>query len=343
MDYGTKDHLGPVNQTQIREALGCERYYLLRYRWGLRAKTKAYTPSADVGKLYHRIQQVGDLTQVAQEVRDQQEALKKQVEAGADLTGDLARSIQGLTDAFNKARMMVELWRQRFPEQEGIEVIAREQVITVPTGYGFDLRAQCDTLLGDRRTPGRYATWVQDWKTSSLTFEDVLTGYEWGLQRRCYRLAADTWLKEQRQPATIGFWVNWTKIPNIKCCATDEKNAKKWACDVDEAYLRRCREWYADNGQEAMRSVALIHTEERVPWELRGVFNTMRALRGLEPVPANFSRDLTCKHCRNFRRTCQFYPLCQMSTDAWPDMIPERYEETDSLYDDDRDITEETV
>ena len=92
-----------------------------------------------------------------------------------------------------------------------------------------------------------------------------------------------------------------------------------------ENYLARCKEWYDSKGSEAARSFAIQYNEPLVPRELEDVLLYVDNCNNRVPTPENFRRDLTQGHCKAYERVCDYYPLCNTSTDAWSTIIENEY------------------
>ena len=362
-DLTCRPPLKKINHTAMVCALGCQRKFLYRYRWGLRPKAKPIRPNLDVGTLGHRILSLGDEGPciVREEVTLEQMKIQAIIEQGGDLVGNLAASITEMSRAYEKAYAIVELWRNRFPPHDKIRDIGREVVVEclLPNCDGLTLRAQIDVLVLDGRISYRPATWIRDWKFSGLDLEQIMVGYGWGIQRRCYRLAADSYLQTHGYPPSSGFLLSYIRIPNIRLSNEDRdfrlvkkvfKTGKRKDQEIEqleyygepkhENYMKRITRWYLEQGVQAMQSQAIIHNESPMTSEFGHALDFVRHCCQAEPIPEDFDRDMTRRACQEFRSACCYEPLCGRNMGIWAALVGQDFEITKSLYDDDRDLQE---
>jgi len=313
-----------VRQSCIKDCLSCQRYCMFKDLWGLVPRIENYTPAPRQGRIFHRLLQLGPdgIETVKQEIIEAQTLLMNQVEAGGDLTGELARTAQGLTDLYNKTLTMAQIFWKKFPLPDYLKVIERELKIRITHPLiPLPVEGTIDCLMQDTRD-GKF--WIRDAKTDSqqAPIATYLSGASWGVQPRTYRLVVET----DRKIVVAGFIFDVAKVPGIKMCGTDEKNSKIWKCTVLEAYMRRVETWYLEKGEEAMASKGIIFNEPVLNREfLEDIAKTCNLLGRNPHNPEEFSRDETGQHCRHFNRTCNYLKLCETDVNGWPSIINQFY------------------
>ena len=316
-----KDWKKPISASGIMTALGCEMKFLFANKWRLYRKARQYSASASFGKLLHRLLQVGEarLEEVHEEVVKQHAGLLQRIKEGEDLTGDLAREADGLHANYNKAVAVVRIFWEKYPPAEHMETVCREERIDgdeagVPrTGY-------MDWVVRDKRDG---SVWIRDTKTTSRKFEAVLTGFSHCVQCRFYRILAMNrpWGKDVK-----GFILDLVKVPSIKLCGKDEKMAAKLDCTPMEAYIQRVKEWYENQDEDAMKSVAIAFNEPVENREIVKDFEKVKKLWEMEALPENFSKDETRSSCYAYEKVCPYYVLCSSDPVTWPAQIEEMFE-----------------
>lgn len=343
-----KDIAGPLSPSMINLGKRCTRKFMYRYRWGLVPKSRPYAPSADVGHLTHRLLELGQekgVEIVKIEMRQLQDDLCKRIEAGEDLTGGMARTVNELTDLFNKARVMAEIFWEKYPSaDDAFETVARE--IRLFGGKEefppYGLSGKIDRLV---RSKSDGAVWVRDIKCTSFAPHYILTGIRWSAQYQIYGFLAQTLVKNPPGASVVGFIWDVLQIPGIKFCKKD----KDWA-----AYLDRVKEWYVEkemeSGTSPVVSQALYYNNSLPGWRAKytenawpdsitytagerfisnelwqeiykvGILNTQSL------HPELFPKDITCGECRYNRQICPYHALCNADEDSWPVVIERNFE-----------------
>lgn len=335
-----KDWKKPISASGIMTALSCEMKFLLANKWRLFRKARQYSASATFGKLLHRLMQVGEarVEEVHQEVIKQHAALLRQIRKGEDLIGDIKREADGLNASYMKALAVAKIFWDKYPPAEHMETVCREKKIEGDLMPFLRERLQCGGVTGDIPLVGYLdwvvrdkrdgSVWIRDTKTTSRKFASILTGFSHCIQCRLYRLLpwtekeiSLTWGRDVK-----GFILDMVKVPSIKLCGKDEKNAVKWECTVMEAYIKRVKEWYEGQEEEAMKSVAIAFNEPVNPREL--MYNLMKVynLWAKEAQPENFSKDLTRHECYAYEKECPYYVLCSSDPVTWPSIIEQMFE-----------------
>jgi len=308
----------PISQSAIITALRCPRCFLYRYRWGLVPKIERYARAATIGSLFHRLMHVGEgrIVTVQREVADQQNELMARIQKGEDLTGDLARTAQGLTELYNKALVMARIFWKRFPCPDYLETMAAEKTIEMALSSfpGITIKGRLDKIVRDTRDG---VMWIRDSKTTSRDIAYTLTGYMFSIQCRLYRLLAIDYVPK-------GFILDIARVPSIKFCNKDK--------DFD-AYLIRVEKWYEEQeelGVTPMTSKAIIFSEPLMNDELTNVLATAIGLANKKMMPNNFSRDVTTSYCKDYNKVCPYYDLCNSDEAGWPSLINRLYDVVDS-------------
>jgi len=310
-------------------ALTCERKWFLQYRMGVRLRGGEFKEAADLGTIYHRLQLegVGGEEEVKKWLREKQVALVAKVEAGEDLSGNLARTANKLFELYNIAEAMFHIFVEKFPQPEWFKTIGKETKHEFMLD-GVLLSGTIDKLLLDTHSGN---VWIRDHKSTGRALASLFAGAAWGLQGRIYRLLAKDYLHTQGDDvlALRGFILDGITRPGIKLCKTDMANAKKWNCTAEEAYLRRVKEWYRDaegqRDQKLMRSLAVMFTESPEPAELVNVLALFRNLAIMGPNPAHYDRDVTRRGCFAWERECIYKDLCDTDPGQWDSLFEKKY------------------
>jgi hypothetical protein len=316
------DYKKPISSSGILTALGCARKFLYSSKWRLYRKAKQYSASATFGKILHRLLQVGeDATEkVHQEIIKQHSELLAQIQRGEDLVGEVAREADELHDSYTKALAVATIFWERFPPAEHMETVSREEKIEGVFDLSLPIVGFVDWVVRDKRDG---SVWIRDTKTTSRSFDSILTGFEWSVQCRFYRLLAKnkTWGADVK-----GFILDMVKVPTIKMCGKDEKNAAIWGCTVFEAYVKRVKDWYAEQEGDAMKSVAIAFHEPVLCGELLNVLSKIDVLWNTEAVPENFCKDLTRSSCYAYEKVCPYHVLCSSDPVTWPATMEQLFE-----------------
>ena len=316
-----KDWRKPISSSGILTALGCERKFLFANKWRLYRRARQYSASASFGKLVHRLLQVGEARceEVHQEVIKQHGALLEQIKKGEDLLGDIAREANDLNANYTKALAVAKIFWEKYPPAEHMETVCREERIEGDWA-GTPVVGFMDWVVRDKRDG---SVWIRDTKTTGKPFAATLTGFQWSVPCRFYRVLAMSreWGKDMK-----GFILDMVKTPTIKMCGKDEKNAAKWDCTVQEAYIRRLKDWYAEQDDDSMKSVAIKFNESVDNMEIGKVFCKAQDMWGSEALPDNFSKDLTRSSCYAYEKVCPYYDLCNSDPVTWPSLIEQMFE-----------------
>lgn len=285
--------------------------------------------SATLGQIYHKFQQLGPGKEgeVRAWVREMQNELMAKVERGEDIDGNAVRLANLMTDLYNKAEVMAQLFWEKFPQPSYLRTIGTEIKVSMQY-HDLTLEGTIDKLLENEQDG---AVWIRDHKSSGRPLAVLFGGLAWSLQARLYRVLATHFVSEpgsELQPIR-GFIFDGILKPGIKLCKTDDKNAKEWNVPVQEAYLRRVREWYAtykaEKDKEAMLSRGIIFNEPLFPDELLRVFSIMRALIARPVKPECFWRDLTRQACFQYEKQCIYHDLCESPEWKWDELFENKY------------------
>ena len=334
------------HQSSISTAHGCERCWFFKERWGVILRGVKVKESADLGKIYHKFQQLGPENQnlVRPWVRGIQTDLMERADRGEDLDGEMVRKANLLTTSYNKARAMAQLFWERYPTPKYLKTMGSEIKHTVtfsqyscsltglspvPAGLiGMVLTGTIDKIILDERNGN---IWIRDHKSSGMkSLKPVFAGFKWSPQARIYRiLAEDYCLKNHfdtnKRNSITGFILDGILKPGIKLCKKDIKNAKEWQCSEEEAYLRRVKEWYAEKDLDAIRSEALMFNEPLFSRELTQELLFMKELASRANDPSEYNRDPSRYHCSLYESECVYMDLCQSPKAKWQELFEIKY------------------
>ena len=316
-------------QSTMACALACPRNWWYQYRMGITLRGTQVRESATLGTIYHRLQCLGPGSEntVKAEVSKQQQALMEQVNRGEDIDGQTERLAGMLTTLYNKATVMARVFWERYPQPSYFETIGTEIKHAMELD-GLVLEGTMDKLLLSTRGTKGPEIWIRDHKSTGRSLSALFGGMAWSLQARVYRLLAEDYLKGTRVEGLPirGFILDGITSPGIKLCKTDEKNAKEWNVPVEDAYLRRVKEWYAERGDEVCLSRALFYTEQCVPSELGRALDRMRVLSHTNPAEVGrFDRDATRRECFAYEKQCPYHDLCSTDPAQWDQLFETKY------------------
>jgi len=320
-------------------AVACERKWFLKYRLGVVLRGGSYKEAAELGTIFHRfmLEDAEGEAKVLAWVNEWRLRLRKQIDAGEDLDGNIARTYNKLFELYNIAEAMAHIFREKYPQPEWFKTIGRE-IEHEFTYEGVLLSGTLDKLLLDTRTCD---VWVRDYKSTGRALMAIFAGAPWRVQGRIYRLLADDYLSTHPLQTygpgyanyanpVQGFILDGIKKPGIKLCRTDIANAKKWNVSEAEAYLRRVKEWYKETeGKDdapVMKSMGVMYTEARVTPELEKVLSRFRRYQAdvtLDPMA--YSRDPSGRECFAWERQCEYYDLCVRDPKNWDDLFEKKY------------------
>ncbi len=316
-------------QSCISCAIACEMKWFLKYRLGVTLRGAEVKEGATLGKIYHKFQQFGPgkENEVLLWVREKQKVLMDRADKGEDLDGSMVRLANLMTDLYHKAEAMAHLFWERYPQPDYLRTVGTEIKISAPSPVlGQTIEGTIDKLLENTKD-GRY--WIRDHKSTGMSLDSIFGGLEWSVQSRIYRILGFHYLTTLK-PFTPGEWLRGFILdgilrPGIKLCRTDEKNAKTWNCSIQDAYLRRVKEWYKEKDQDAMLSRAMIYDEPLYPDELVKALSLMRDL-SVRPIELKaYSRDITRTECFKYNTKCIYHDLCSTDLSQWDSLFETRY------------------
>ena len=316
-------------QSSMTCAISCERKWFCKYRMEIELRGEPLKVSASLGKIYHKFHELGQghEQEVKAWVQQMQTELMDRVNRGEDLDGSIARQATMLTELYNKARVMAELFWEKYPQPSYFTVIGKEIKHTMEYD-GLTIEGTIDKLLLNEQDG---SIWIRDHKSTGRPLAFLFGGISWSIQARVYRILAFDYMTEKSKielPSDLkiqGFILDGILNPGIKLCKADQKNAKDWNVPVEEAYLRRVKDWYKDNGEDGILSRGIFYTEDLVPIELKNRFDRMREL-SMRPIkPEYYSRDITRKACSEWERQCEYHDLCSVSESQWDRLFESKY------------------
>jgi hypothetical protein len=299
---------------------------------------------ATLGQIYHKFQALGQGNQdlVRPWVTKMQTDLMARVEKGEDLDGQILRLANLLTTLYNKAEAMARIFWERYPTPSYLKTIGTEinhtMTMTIPSGplAGMILTGTIDKIVVDTRNGD---IWIRDHKSTGMkTLDVIFAGFPWSPQARMYRILTENYLliEMAREAKTgdgrktydgmiKGFILDGIMKPGIKLCGKDEKNSKVWNCSVEDAYLRRVKEWYAEKDTAAIKSQAIMFNEPLYPPELMYELGKMAGYRDLPNDPKMYSRDPSRFHCFLYDSPCIYLDLCESPMVRWPELFDTKY------------------
>ena len=325
-------------QSGISCAHGCERYWFFQERWGVILRGVKVKEGATLGNIYHMLQKLGSGCEekVKVWVRKMQSDLMARVDKGEDLDGEMVRLANLLTTLYQKAEAMAHLFWERYPTPSYLKTIGTEikHTYTIPTGLleGLVLEGTIDKVVHDTRGSD---VWIRDHKSTGMNSLDVIfAGFTWSTQGRMYRI-----LVENRFPDNKikGFILDGIMKPGIKLCKKDDKNAAVWRCSVEEAYLRRVKEWYTE--KDAIRSQSIVFNEPLYPPELIDELLKMQELGNRGNNPDGYTRDPSRYHCYLYDTQCIYHDLCSTPKSRWEELFDVKYK----IKEDNPETKEETI
>ena len=322
------------HQSSISCAHGCERCWFFEERWGVVLRGVKVKEGAELGQIYHKFQKLGPGHE--QEVRawvtKMQADLMLQVEKGEDLDGQILRLANLLTTLYNKAEAMAHLFWERYPTPSYLKTIGTEinHSMTIQSGplAGMVLEGTIDKLVQDTRN---LDIWIRDYKSTGLkTLDVIFAGFPWSPQARMYRILANDFVLDQNKettkpPEIRGFILDGIIKPGIKLCGKDDKNSKVWNCSVEDAYLRRVKEWYAEKDTAAIKSQAIMFNESLYSMEFSNEMIKIYDLSKRGNNPTEYQRDPSRFHCFLYDSPCIYDDLCSSPKARWPELFEQKY------------------
>lgn len=328
------------SQSCTKCALGCERKWFFKYRWGLGLKGVEIKESAELGKVYHKYQEFGpgQEQRVKNWIRERQQCLAIKIDKGEDIDGAMSRLITALTVASDKAEAMARLFWEKYPAPSYLKTIGTEikhrAEVTINIGgkpITIPLEGTIDKLILDERSGD---VWERDHKSTGRSIHLLFEGFPWSVQARIYRILGIDYLMQKGIKGNVkGFILDGIAKPGIKLCGKDNTNAKKWDCTPDQAYLRRVKEWYNDKEEKAKSegkcppifSQSIFFNEPVMPIELARDLAKVYRLSTLGPDPLNYSRDESRTHCSSYEKSCIYMSLCMSPISQWPKLLDDKY------------------
>ena len=328
------------HQSSISCAHGCERCWFFAERWGVTLRGVKIKEGATLGNIYHKFQALGPEKQdlVKPWVSKMQLELMARVEKGEDLDGQILRLANLLTTLYNKAEAMAKIFWERYPTPSYLKTIGTEikHSMTIEVGplAGMVLEGTIDKILEDTRKDCD-GIWIRDHKSTGLkTLDVIFAGFPWSPQARIYRILAldymvkKDWIGQDPKWALAhvkGFILDGILKPGIKLCGKDDKNAILWNCSVEDAYLRRVKEWYGEKDTDAIKSQAIMFNEPLYSPELMQELLKMRLLKTRGDSPKLYMRDPSRFHCMLYDSKCIYSDLCESPMSRWPELFDVKY------------------
>jgi len=330
------------SQSSMKLALNCARAWFLKYRWGLRLKGVEIKEAADLGQIYHKFQEfgLGNQDLVLPWVKKRQTVLLAKIDKGEDLDGQMARLVSSLTTSYNKAEAMAKIFWEKYPQPSylktiGVEIKHRMDMKFPAAKITIPLEGTIDKLLVDTRNGN---IWIRDHKSTGRALNSLFLGIQWSIQARLYRILAldymvkKDWIGQDPKWALAhvkGFILDGILKPGIKLCGKDEKNAKAWNCSLDDAYLRRVKEWYAtkeeENAGSTIKSQSIMFNEPLFPDELKRDLTRLYNISLNGDNPKYYSRDETRFHCYLYEKPCIYESLCSAPISRWLELLDTKY------------------
>lgn len=314
-------------QSSISCAHGCERYWFFQERWGVILRGVKVKEGATLGNIYHRLQKLGPGCEekVKAWVKKMQSDLMARVDKGEDLDGEMVRLANLLTTLYNKAEAMAHLFWERYPTPSYLKTFGTEikHTMIIQSGIlkGLVLEGTLDKLVQDTRNGN---IWIRDHKSTGMNSLDVIfAGFTWSTQSRIYRILATDICRPPVVGKVKGFILDGIMKPGIKCCGKDDKNAAAWRCSVEEAYLRRVKEWYEE--KDAIRSQSIVFNEPLYPPELVKELLKMQELGNRDNNPDAYTRDPSRYHCYLYDTQCIYHDLCSAPKSRWEELFDNKY------------------
>ena len=336
-----------VRQSAVNCYFACRREWLLKYRMGIVLRGETVKESANLGRIYHKLKEVGPerVDEVKAWVRQRQAELMERVGRGEDIDGSMVTLANLLTNLFHKALVMAQVFWSRYPQPKYLEDVAREIEVSFPNGTtGISIGGRLDRIVKFSEN-GKVVYWIWDDKSTGRELGTIFNGLEWSIQARLYRILAQHYLSQNSPtgigPKVEGFIMDGIVRPGIKLCKKDEKNAKEWGVSVEEAYLRRVKEWYAEQeslGKDAMMSKAMRYNEPIWNKEIRGIITRFvdaheMTKRGILPtvMEHEFPRDVSRQACYQYESLCEYHDLCKTCPANWDELFEFKYKFAETL------------
>ncbi len=327
------------SQSSMKLALNCIRAWFFKIRWGLQLRGVEIKESADLGQIYHKFQEFGpgQEQKVKAWVTKRQMALSLQIDKGEDLDGQMARLVSSLTVSYNKAGVMARIFWDKYPQPSYLKTIGVEikhKMDMKFPGITIPLEGTIDKLLLDTRNGN---VWVRDHKSTGRALASLFLGIQWSIQARLYRILAEDYCKYKKSDIdgkevkweVAGFILDGILKPGIKLCGKDNRNAVAWNCSIEDAYLRRVKEWYAvkeeENPGSTIKSQSIMFNEPLFPDELKRDLTRLYNISIKGKDPKAYSRDGTRFHCYLYEKPCIYESLCSAPMSRWPELLDTKF------------------
>lgn len=325
-------------QSCITCAAGCERKLLYEYLWGIVLRGGEYKESAYLGSIYHKFQQYGPdgKSKVRAWIHKKQAKLMDRVSKGEDLDGNLVRTANGMTTLHDKAEAMADIFWKRYPQPDFLKEVGVEIKHDV-VWNGMILSGTIDKVLLNMKLRGRQKLpdiWIRDHKSTGKSLAVIFGGAAWSVQGRVYRILAQDWCDKNLKDKAgklRGFILDGILKPAIKCCKADQKNAGIWKVPLQDAYLRRVKEWYTkyedEKEKKSLLSQSVIYNEPVHNVELIQKLTMMKDLSTRPLLLKNFSRDVTRNACFVYEKQCIYHDLCSTPEHLWGELFERKYKQ----------------
>jgi len=359
-ELGLETFTQPIHQSSLVVWKKCPRKGFWRYRLGLELKRTPLKKAAQLGQLVHRHLELGPGHDREVEAYAQESLAPhlQAVESGEDMLGLSLKAIQDTEANLTVAKVMAELYWEKYPSNPNLESVVKEEEITdfftLNSGTVW-LGGRLDDLV---RLKEDGSIWNKDIKTTSQSPELLLAGYHRGPQKRMYRMLGLSYMQRVLGLAETegpkGFVLNVLRVPGIKM-GRDDRNCRvvehtfksgkrKGQTELRkvyegepqfENYLKRVRQWYIDNGESApIRSYMIPYLEPIIPPGFEVALQecsmwSRRACAGmsLQNLADTFYTDPTGTECSNWNQLCPYATLCAAECHAWPRLIKEHYQQ----------------
>lgn len=328
----------------------CPRKFLYEYRLGI--IPRRYEAALTMGTIVHKIlqslfmgQEPDEALAVCERLLSKEQARLVE-DAGPDgflSTGEaLEPTLKKVEEDYHKARATGLVFWQFVPFVKEEYVILRtpdstpmiEVLLDIKyPGLTRPIRTPCDLALIEKATGD---VWIVDFKTTSFDPRKRAIPTKISVQLALYRLGLqshlDAWAEEGTAPkrTVVGSIHAIIQKPGIKCCRTDEKQAKILGLTPFGAYIRRLVQWYRDKEAKDPQNPPLILDPNRftgplMTRELWGRLKQYCKACNVAPNVDHFYR-VGESACLQYNKICPFMVLCNSDPVMWPDLIEQRFE-----------------
>ena len=334
-----KTKLRPLHQSDINSLRACPRFYALGCRMNLRRRMEVRSPALDIGTLTHALIEGAYRHLALAKKWEPDTAWKAALEIGdgarqnisnaleqldvSNIDFDVVKAQRSLEQNWAMAKMLTKLWFEEHPPS-GVDSVAAIELDVPECGYGgigdgetkgvLTFGGRVDLIIGNKKD----GYWIPDHKTTSNDPADEIKGKMFHPQTLIYPLLAEA---AGFNPCH-GVVYNFLRKPTIKYCNKDTNF---------DAYIERCKKWYADNDIQPFRSFAVrkptnkpvisIEFEEEFSHymmlaELVPLYDALICNEG--PVPHLdgwlYSYPRHRNSCKLYQRNCPFRGLCEVTS-----------------------------